>query len=332
MVAMTTMTPSLESTPDDRVLAIARGRHGLITDAEARACGLSKSGISRRLHHGGWAHLHHGVYVVGAAPDTFAQRLLGRLLSLGGDAVASHRAAAHIQAIPGFGEAIEWSRPRGRSQRRPYGVGHGSVWLPAGHVMVRDGIPVTTVARTLFDLAGVVHAGRVERALDNALSRRLCTMDDVSVVFDDLARRGRRGTVVMREFLQARGPGYVPPNSQLEKLGRKVLGDAGIDDFEVEVDLGGDQEWVGRVDLLFERDRLVVELDSRTFHQSKLDRERDRQRDNSLMARGFRVLRVTWNDLKQHPARVVSQVVAARRASGPTGVAGSSSTPVHPAA
>jgi hypothetical protein len=157
-------------------------------------------------------------------------------------------------------------------------------------------------------------------------------MDDVSVVFDDLARRGRRGTVVMRELLQARGPGYVPPNSQLEKLGRKVLGDAGIDDFEVEVDLGGDQEWVGRVDLLFERDRLVVELDSRTFHQSKLDRERDRQRDNSLMARGFRVLRVTWNDLKQHPARVVSQVVAARRASGPTGVAGSSSTSVHPAA
>ncbi len=325
---MTITTTTQPARPDQQVLTIARGHHGLITDAQARACGVTRSGITRRLRRGTWTRLHRGVYVVGAAPDTHPQRLLARLVSLGDDAVASHRAAANLHTIPGFAESVEWSRPRGRSQRRPYGIGHGSVWLPRSHVTVRGGIPVTTVARTLFDLAGVVHPARVERALDNVLSRNLCTSAEVHGVFDDLARRGRRGTVVMRELLAARGAGYIPPNSRLEALGRKVLTDAGIDDFEVEVDLGGHQEWIGRVDLLFRRAALVVELDSRTFHQSALDRDRDRRRDNDLMARGFRVLRVTWDDLTQRPDQVVAQVALARRWHDPSGTPGPPTVPV----
>jgi very-short-patch-repair endonuclease len=289
------------------IVAIARRQHGLVTTEQAIACGISRRSIEHRIASGSWSGILRGVYVVGGAPDTFEQRLLARLLLVGADAVASHAAAARIWRLPGFGEQIEWSRPRGGSQRRPAGRCHGSLWLPDRHRTMQGRIPVTTVARTVFDLAGTMHPQRAERALDNALSRRLCTFGQLVAVHADLARRGRRGTSLMRELLDARGPGYIPPNSELEALGRAVLGAAGLTDFEVEVDLG-DGNWVGRVDLLFRTSRLVVELDGRTYHQAKLDFEADRRRDNRLMSAGWRVLRVTWDDLRLRPAEVTAQV------------------------
>lgn len=308
-----TASTEFDSTADRAAVAVACRHLGLLTDVEAADCGLTQAMIAARVGRGYWTRLHRGVYIVGGAPRTYQQELLGRLLSMGPDAVASHQAAAYLWGIPGFGPVIEWSRPRGRSQRKLYGICHGSLWLPPTHVTVKDGVPVTTVARTLFDLAGVVQPLRVSRALDNAEYMNLCKLSDLHTVFDDLARQGRRGTVTMRDLLAERGAGYIPPNSRLETLGRKVLRDGGLDDFEVEKNLGGDHEWIGRVDVFFAAADLVVELDSRTYHQSLTDRERDRLRDNKLISQGFRVLRVTWNDLKQHPRKVVAEVAAARR-------------------
>jgi very-short-patch-repair endonuclease len=292
---------------NEQVVTLARRQHGLVTIDQAIGCGMSRRSIERRVASGSWSGILRGVYVVGGAPDTFEQRLLARLLHVGGDAVASHVAAARIWGLPGFGEQVEWSRPRGGSQRRPGGRCHGSLWLPDGHRTTKGAIPLTTVARTVFDLAGTVHHGRAERALDNALSRGLCTFGQLVAVHADLARRGRRGTALMRELLEARGPGYIPPNSELEALGRAVLGAAGLTDFEVEVDLG-DGNWIGRVDLLFRTSMLVVELDGRTYHQAKVDFDADRRRDNRLMSAGWRVLRVTWDDLRLRPSEVTTQV------------------------
>ena len=104
-----------------RVIDLARRQHGLITSSQAVACGITKRSIDHRVATGSWSGILRGVYVIGGAPDTFQQRLLAQVLHVGPDAVASHVAAARIWGLPGFGEQLEWTRPRGRSQRRPAG-------------------------------------------------------------------------------------------------------------------------------------------------------------------------------------------------------------------
>lgn len=239
--------------------------------------------------------------------------MLAAIIFNGPGAVASHRSAARLWGLPGFGRGrtTEVSKPRGRSQRREYGLVHGSKVLPPPHVTLHAEIPVTVPARTVFDLAGIVHPKRTERALDTMLAKKLVTVGQLEVVFAQLVRRGRRGTALMRELLEARGEGYVAPTSELEAVGRAVLAGADLPAPVVERNLGDGDDWIGRVDLTFPAVRLVVELDSRRHHTSLLDRDSDRRRDNRLMAAGWRVLRFTWWDLTERPTDVVAQVRAA---------------------
>ncbi len=293
-------------------MAEAMRFHGVFTTEDLVRLGISDEVLSRRLSTGEWERAHRGVFNVCGHPRTFRQQLMAAVRFNGEGAVASHRAAATLWGLPGFGRhpVVELSKPRGRSQRKAYGWVHGSLVLPETHVTTNDHIPVTEPARTVFDLAGTAHPLRVARALDNALAMRLTSMARLRAVFADLAGQGRRGTVVMRELLEARGAGYLAPNSELEALARRVLGAAGLPEPRFEANLG-DDEWVGRVDVLFEQARLVIELDSRRHHSVLSDHARDRRRDNRLMAAGWRVLRFTWEDLTERPAEVIAQVRAA---------------------
>ena len=194
--------------------------------------------------------------------------------------------------------------------RRSTGIVHGSLWLPAQHLTVHDSIPTTRVARTLFDLAGVEPQRRVEIALDDALTRRLCTLRQINQVFFSLARRGRKGTVAMRELLEERGEGYVPPASELERRARRLFAARGVPMPGFEVHLGAD-DLIGRVDCVWKDARLVVELDGQRFHGSLSAREADRRRDNRLVSAGWRVIRVTWQDLKDRPEEIVMEILAA---------------------
>lgn len=290
---------------------LARTQHGLFRREQAIELGWTRARLHSLVASGWCDHPRRGVYRVVGAPVTKFQLDLAAVWFAGGDAVASHRSGARLWAVPGFWkEGPEVSMARGRSQRREYGLVHGSLLLPAEHRTVVAGIPVTTPARTIFDLAGVVSSGRVERALDDVLARRLCTLGQVQSVFFALAKRGRRGTVVMRALLDARGEGFVAPASELERVARRVFAEAGLPTPAFEVDLGTD-DWVGRVDCCWRPQRLIVELDGRRHHSSLIDRASDRRRDNELMAAGWRVLRVTWDDLHQRPAEVVGWIRSA---------------------
>ncbi|QXC61033.1 DUF559 domain-containing protein [Aquihabitans sp. G128] len=289
----------------DQLAGVARGHHGVFTTEHAVELGISER-MLRRLTATGWCDRPwRGIYRLRGAPDSTDQALQVAVWFGGDDAVASHRSAAQLWGLPGFaGAPPEVTKPRGQSQRRPYGSFHGSLALPPAHTTTRRGIAVTTPARTIFDLAGVVRPGRVERALDHSLNEELCTVTGLHQVFFALARRGRRGTVVMRQLLDARGVGYVATASELEREGRRVFREAGLPAPAFEVDLGS-EAWIGRVDAVWRAARVVVELDSRKHHTQLLDRDSDRRRDNELMSAGWRVIRVTWDDLRDRPDQVV---------------------------
>lgn len=287
----------------------ASRRHGLFRWSDAIRAGVTEQDL-RTLAAEGWCiPVHRGVYRVAAAPQSDHQAVLAAVWSHTGS-VASHRAAAFIWGLLGYHRAQpEVSVETGRRQPTG-GIVHASLWLPSSHVTVRDGIPVTRVARTIFDLAGVQPLGRMEQVIDDAISRRLCTQQQLEKVFFALARRGRRGTAAMRELLEDMGPGYIAPASELEREARKLFAARGIPQPRFEVHLG-DDDVIGRVDCTWAEARLVVELDSHRFHGSKAARERDRQRDNRLVAAGWRVIRVTWDDIKQRPDEVVAQIRSA---------------------
>src|SRR4029079_700568 len=123
--------------------------------------------------------------------------------------------------------------------------------LPAHHCTVVDAIPVTALPRTIFALAGHHRMGRVARALDHSLAYGLAPVERFWDVFFDLAKRGRRGTRVIRILLNERAGDYVAPASELEARFRELVRKYQLPEPRAQVDLGDDELWIGRVDYLF---------------------------------------------------------------------------------
>ena len=291
----------------------AENRHGLVVGSDADALGVSADRLRRRAKRGRLERLAVRTYrVPGSVPD-WRQRLAAAVIAAGPGAAASHLSAAVLWEFPGFtGEAIEVTRPRGRHHEGLIGKVHESRRFPGTHSRKVDGIAVTSVARTLFDLCGSrdVHPKKAERAISNALARRLVGFGQLEVMLAQMGRRGRRGSALFRKILDDHGAAsHVPTESEIEDLVLAVLASAGLPAPDRQVVLGDDAAPIGRVDFLYRNVRLVIEADSRTFH-SWLDAENDRRRDALLMAAGYRVLRITWRSLREEPEVFVAAVRA----------------------
>ena len=291
---------------------LAERQHGVVGRAQARAAGASREALRNRVAAGSWVALTPRVLRLAGRPPSFAQRCMVAALDAGQGAVISHTTAACLWELPGFGPGpVHVSRLRAMSGR-PTAVAtlHQPRYLPANHLTVSDGIPVTSVARTLFDLSGCLHPLRSERALDNALSRKLVGLEVMRAVAIELLEHGRSGSALMRQLLSDRGAGYIPPASGLEARALALLVEAGLELPDRQVDVGGEC-WVGRVDYLFRSCPLVLEIDSDRHHTSKLDAEADARRDEALRAAGYRILRITEHQLWNRPHEVVALVRAA---------------------
>jgi hypothetical protein len=302
------------------IMEIAETQHGVLTFQQALACGLSEGQIRRQLEAGRWVAVGRGVYRISGCPITWEQRLAGLTFAAGPAAAASHRSAAALLGIPGFERRgnVEVTTPRARRHRTEGQVVHRWRPFPAHHLTVIEGIVTTRVPRTLCDLAGVLHPRRTERAIDNCLAMGIATPGTLQAAHSDLASRGRKGTALLRLLLADRCDGYIAPASELEARFRDLTRDAGLPDSVRQLDAGDDEAWIGRVDVAYPTARLLIELDSRRHHSSKLDRQADAERDRSLRRGGWQVVRFTWEDLLERPQWVVSEL---RRLLGMTAAA-----------
>jgi hypothetical protein len=299
---------------DRAVRRVASLHHGVFTTAHLRDLGATEEMVRQRLRREEWEAVGDGVYrLVGALPS-WRQDLQIALFIAGPGAVVSHRSAAALWRLPGFKAGpVEILTPHGRTNHRvSCAVVHESRRIPAHHVKTIDGLAVTSVERTLCDLASLpwVHPKRLERAMDNALAMRLATCEQLWKVWGDLVSKGRRGTRLLRALLAARLPGYVPPASELEAIFRDVVRAAGIEDPVRQLDLGNEEDWIGRVDFTFRRQRVIVEVDGRIGHFGELDRKRHKVRDKALEDAGWTVLHFTWEDVVARPRWVVRQLQA----------------------
>jgi very-short-patch-repair endonuclease len=295
-----------------RLRHLAAEQHGVVSRAQCRAVGAGAIPLRTGLRRRDWEAVTPRVVRLAGAPCTDHSRLMAAVLDAGPGAAASHRSAASLWRLPGFRlDHLDVSRPHDADHHRgSLGRLHRTRSLPPHHVTSVDGIPVTTPARTLFDLAGLLPPARVERALDNAVATGPGVLRALHRMLPELAERGRTGITLMRELLAVRPLGYIAPASGLETRVVRLLAEAGVR-ARRQVDLGGD-DWIGRVDLVVEGTNLVVDVDSARFHTSLLDRERDERRDADLRAAGFEPLRVTEEDVWYAPDTVVRRVLEGR--------------------
>ena len=297
---------------DRAVRRVASLHHGVFTSAHLRELGATEEMVRQRLRREEWEVVGDGVYRLAGALPSWRQDLQIALFIAGPHAVVSHRAAAALWGLPGFEAGpVEILTPHGRTNHRvPGGAVHESRRIPAHHVKVIDGLRVTSVARTLCDLASLpwgMHPKRLERAMDNALAMRLTTCEELWRVWGDLVSRGRRGVRLLRALLAERLPGYIAPASELEAMFRELTRSAGIEDPVRQLDVGG-EDWIGRIDFTFRRQRVLVEVDGRLGHIGELDRKRHAARDKALEDAGWTVLHFTWEDLVSRPHWVVAQL------------------------
>src|SRR4051812_31296809 len=296
-----------ETSTDRRIAGLAARQHGVVTREQLLALGLSSSAIGRRVAHGLLHRLHVGVYAVGHSVLSTRGRWTAAVLAAGSGAVLSHRAAAVLWDIR-RGATIEVTAP---TRRRRSGIVIHCATLARDEVTARDGIPTTTVARTLFDLAAVTDRQAVDSALHEAEYQGLT---DVVPLVELLERHPHaRGTAILRELLAIARLGIDRSRSELEDAFH-----AFVDEHRLPRPRRNAQVLGYTCDCVWHEAKLVVELDG-GVHRTTRRFHSDRERDRRLAVAGWTVIRVTWRHLLSDRAALAADLRAllASAAAGP---------------
>jgi very-short-patch-repair endonuclease len=285
---------------DPVIARLAARRFGVVTRGELLAAGLTLDQIEHRTRDGRLQILHRGVYAVGhraLQPDGW---WWAAVLAGGPGGVLSHRACAVLCRLPFFAhDRIEITVP-GHRGRLPTLHVHRSRLDPAD-VTLRRGIPCTTPARLLLDLAEILTPDELDRTMDEAIRLRL--YDPVAVDAVVARSPGRRGLKALARARERIHPNSGKTRSELERLALRMLDDHGVPRPDANVWRQG-----YRVDLLWHGPRVVVELDSYEFHRTPATFRNDHARDNDLLDAGYRVRRFTWPDVCDDPARTATRI------------------------
>jgi very-short-patch-repair endonuclease len=290
------------------IAALAGRQYGVVGRSQLTSAGFGERAIDHRIALGRLHPLHRGVFAVGHTVISREGAWLAAVLACGGGAMLSHRSAAALWEIRGARQRdVDVIAPR--RVDRP-GIAARHIALPPDEVTVHHDIPVTTVARTLFDLAAVLTPQQLEAAITEAEGRRLSSPTSLAEL---VARHPRsRGIAALRRILGKAGAiGCTVTRSELEIDLLALVDTYGLPRPRMNATIGGYE-----VDAVWADRRLVAELDSFGIHTTRRSFENDRARDRRLTAAGWRVVRFTWRQLHHHPDDTAAEL-AALLGSGP---------------
>ncbi len=297
----------------DRTITAHFARSGWVARrSDLVELGVSSRSLDRRIAAGLLRSFGHGVVGPGNAPDPLRQLESACLLAHDG-AVLSHRSAANRHGLP-----------VGRPPMRPEVlVRHGrhrvemgatvrqTVHLPAVDQTLVDGLRLTSVARTLCDLAQVMGVHRLRYQMQWSIKEGLCERAQIQACARSLQRQGRPGSAVRRTAIDMLGDDVTIKASELERRFLDLLVDHAIEGAVWQFQPPWYDGRRGIVDVAFPHAELVVELDSRRWHSLMQDQARDRQRDRTARSHGWIVLRYGWDELTTRPDEVISDLVRA---------------------
>ena len=303
-----------------------------MTTAELAAFGTSRGQLQRLVQRGALLRLARGGYasatlVAAQSGDRATEHAVlaaAAVMVAGPGTVVSHHSAALVHGLDmlgrGIGETVALTRPPESTSRRsgPPGVRLHVAALPAGHVVTRHGVPVTSIARTVIDLARTSSflAGVV--AADCALHTTKTTKAELQAVITACPRwPGLQAARQVVAFADARS------ESVLESISRVAFRDHGLPPPDLQVLVGDAAGIIGRADFLWCAHRTIAEADGAIKYKDPARAMAQLERDKRLREAGFEIVHFTWQDITRTPGQVAASINAAfRRANALTAAGG----------
>jgi hypothetical protein len=287
--------------------------------------------VAQRVEAGRLYRRYYGVFAVGHSLLPESGLYLAAVLACGPEAVLSHRSAAAVWGIRSDSRnRIDVTAP-GRRGRKPGGIGaHRDGSLRGQDRVVVDGIPCTSLARTLLDLAGVISLEELKYAIRRAEELEIF---DLVAVEEAIARsKGRRGVARLKQAIAEFDERDGRTRLKLERLFLELCGRVDLPLPEVNAPLTPGGVPI-EADFLWREARLVVETDGRATHGTRRAFEEDRRRDQRLTLAGFDVIRCTWSQVTEEPESLVHTIrTLLERGKSQAGATSSRSSPSAAAA
>ena len=284
-------------TVDQRIAKIAARRRGIVTRRQLLAAKIAKKAIDQRLEKGLLILEHRGVYRVGHAPANIESTYMAAVVAAGDGAALSGQAAGHLMKLlngappPPEVTASTERRIKGLETKRDRRLDHREIWI-------YDGIPCTTAARTLVDLAATLSEDDLARAVHEASVRYRTTPKQVEAA---LARRpNAKGSAALRRVLRG------DTKLALSRLERRFLELLEENDLELP---STNENVDGRlVDCRWPARKLTIELDGYRYHGTRHAWEQDRKRERQARKRGDDFRRFTWGDVFEEPEALIEEL------------------------
>lgn len=293
---------------DHAIAELATRQHGVVSRRQLRELGLTDREISLRAQYGSLHPEFHTTFAVGHRSVSRQGRLLAAVLACPDGAAISHGSAAELNGLWDKQLPVVHVIPPDWSGRKIDGIRWHRVRLPdTDEIEVRDGIPCTTVCRTLVDMAGSTGWGSMQRLVEQAAILRLLDTEEIDRI---LALGRRRGAPRLRTILapwretQEQRPVV---RSRLEARLLPRLIEEGLPAPRTNVKLRIEGH-LFEIDLLWDEQRLAIETDGEKTHGTRAAFQRDRKRDQILTAAGYRTARITWRQVVDEPNAVVNRI------------------------
>jgi REase_MTES_1575 len=278
----------------------------VISRSDALGTGLSMRAIYRVLESGEWLRLLPGVYALRGSPATFMRRVGAAYKWVGPGALISHSSSARLLDLDGVEPlGIEVSTPRRLRSTKVIVHQRATNSIPSLRI---DGLRVARVEPTLLDLAHRLTPENLELAFDSALRMGLTRFDRLKRFYDSHTGLGVPGSRPLGELLRLREPCPRPHHSVLEvefrQLGSSEDLPQAVSQFPIELR----PRLTVHLDFAYPHEKLAIDIDSVRWHSGTRAIKLDNERQNLLVALGWRVLRFEWNDVIRRPQEVAAQL------------------------
>lgn len=291
-------------TSDRRLLELSLQHHHFVTKQLVDAAGLSDRQWRSRVGDGLWVPIVPGCWRHAATPPTFDLRVRAHAAWLGDGVALTAQAGAAWWGLDGFGpdEEIFFLAPRSMRGLRGAPLILTRDWRP-GDLLRHSGVRVTSVARTVIEMAGKrERARRLESAIDSGIRLRRTSLPTLRRRIESAGGKGATGIPLLRELLLDSGG-----ESALERRFLALMRTNGLPRPETQVSFRRGSSRVVRVDFLF-GPRTVVEVSGRLGHSTDSDRSREVRRRNELTKRGLRIIEFTTAEVIDDPEYVITTV------------------------
>ena len=283
---------------------LAGRQHGVVALAQLRDLGVPEHVVRARRKAERWYALHRGVYAVGHEALTPKSHFIAAVYACGPGSLLSHRAAGALQGLLDATAVIEVTARRGCKPKPGITVHRSRLIHPDDRALV-DGIPTTSVARTLVDLADVLNERQLTRAVRQAELLKALDVRAIEATLDRLP--GRKGRHRLRRLLSAYQPEPQLLRSRAERRVKALCRRHGLPKPQFNASVAGYE-----VDVYWPHAKLALEFDGAETHQTRFAFHEDRRRDRALAVEGIQTLRVTWPDVEQGFAEQVGVILRRR--------------------